>query len=1067
MVASSIERGAIRRHAAALAVFFAFAANAALAAGPLGDEYGINDRPLPPKQWWTSCSDGAGRVASVVADCSGEDCDVPGNVFFQRVGEDGKRIGSLVRVNDEPAWRMGMRVVCSSNGWVLAQWVEGGCSKFRAVDPSGQVAGLAMVASDLDCRTRANLAIDDDAHVLAVWPAALPSEGTRIFARGFLAGGSATGDAELVSPDVAGWRLQPKVAFDDQGRALVAWIGEGGDAAPVMGRFVGATGQPSSPVFRIDAFGFGENLDPAIRLVSSGVFEVAWTNRLEGGRVARLVEKGAAAPDAAAVAEANASSIHFGAPRLVDSHRGEDDLRATVAHGTPSTFIVSTPDGSHLRSSDGGADWEGPFATGPDPASREFLGSDGAGTWIALRKPDGSPDFGLARSTDDDHTWTTLAAALQGPSKGYVVDARVRGSGSTFVAAWTVGGTDPTEVVFARSSDGGLTWSKPKAYAMGGDRGVRGFDLAAGGDGTWIAMLADTGVRFVRSTDDGATWKTPAAAVESAVCESCAGAWRFTQVGVAADGAGNWLAVFSAFLLDTAANGRDGDVFAVRSSDDGATWSAPAAVAPWSGSDGSPDFHPSVATDGDGTWLVTWTTHHPVTVGDNLDSDVVHAESSDDGVTWSDPSLMSPSMADDEAADERTGLVATGDGHWLALWERHEFAEPDGIARGRLMVASANATCGNGIVEAGEGCDDANTADDDGCDSNCTASGCGNGLVNQGEDCDDGNGRDDDGCRNDCSAPACGDGVVSEGETCDDGNTAGNDSCLGTCGAAFCGDWSVRPGIEDCDEGGQSSTTCTPDCRRPACGDGYLAPYGEACDDGNAVDDDACPNDCSKAVCGDGFTSLGFEECDPADPLWSNQCTAGCRLVDVCGDANADGKVTSQDAMMILRKSVGLAVDCPKAACDMDSSGKVSVTDASTDLRKAVGLPVGDRCSLGTGTIVFWVETSAALASFQIDVDYSSTGGEFTGAGSNVACTAAWETSDEFLAAFNDQDSRSTLTAGFVALATFTGPLDLFRCQFVLPEASEGAHFAVRVVDATDPDGERVTPMPQVGYRLE
>jgi cysteine-rich repeat protein len=43
--------------------------------------------------------------------------------------------------------------------------------------------------------------------------------------------------------------------------------------------------------------------------------------------------------------------------------------------------------------------------------------------------------------------------------------------------------------------------------------------------------------------------------------------------------------------------------------------------------------------------------------------------------------------------------------------------------------------CGNGVLELGETCDDGNTTDGDGCDSNCTPSGCGNGIAVPGEPC--------------------------------------------------------------------------------------------------------------------------------------------------------------------------------------------------------------------------------------------------------------------------------------------------------------------------------------------
>src|SRR5262245_54612628 len=55
------------------------------------------------------------------------------------------------------------------------------------------------------------------------------------------------------------------------------------------------------------------------------------------------------------------------------------------------------------------------------------------------------------------------------------------------------------------------------------------------------------------------------------------------------------------------------------------------------------------------------------------------------------------------------------------------------------------AVCGNGVLEAGEACDDGNTIDGDGCDHNCTFTACGNGIVTTGEACDDGNTIDGDG----------------------------------------------------------------------------------------------------------------------------------------------------------------------------------------------------------------------------------------------------------------------------------------------------------------------------------
>ncbi len=64
-------------------------------------------------------------------------------------------------------------------------------------------------------------------------------------------------------------------------------------------------------------------------------------------------------------------------------------------------------------------------------------------------------------------------------------------------------------------------------------------------------------------------------------------------------------------------------------------------------------------------------------------------------------------------------------------------------------------TCGDGVVEAPEECDDGNMVDGDGCSSAClnemTVPMCGNGVVEPpDEECDDANNMDGDGCSSDC-----------------------------------------------------------------------------------------------------------------------------------------------------------------------------------------------------------------------------------------------------------------------------------------------------------------------------
>src|SRR5262245_29056813 len=48
-------------------------------------------------------------------------------------------------------------------------------------------------------------------------------------------------------------------------------------------------------------------------------------------------------------------------------------------------------------------------------------------------------------------------------------------------------------------------------------------------------------------------------------------------------------------------------------------------------------------------------------------------------------------------------------------------------------VPACQPECGNGRLEAGEGCDDGNAVSGDGCDGNCTPTACGNAIQSGGE----------------------------------------------------------------------------------------------------------------------------------------------------------------------------------------------------------------------------------------------------------------------------------------------------------------------------------------------
>jgi fibro-slime domain-containing protein len=234
--------------------------------------------------------------------------------------------------------------------------------------------------------------------------------------------------------------------------------------------------------------------------------------------------------------------------------------------------------------------------------------------------------------------------------------------------------------------------------------------------------------------------------------------------------------------------------------------------------------------------------------------------------------------------------------------------------------------CGDGIIEAGEACDDGNSVPGDGCSGicqiepgyTCPTAGlpciytvpvkCGDGIIEGNEACDDGNVADGDGCSSMCQVepgwscsvpgmpctknptPRCGDGAVNNGEQCDDGNTSSGDGCSATCMLEQ--GWTCpKPG--------------SPCVALQYCGDGIVQ-TGEQCDDGNAVPGDGCSGVCKVEpgyacpmagkpcvriwVCGNGKIDPG-EACDDGNTASGDGCSSGCTVEPgfTCPNVNGNG----------------------------------------------------------------------------------------------------------------------------------------------------------------------------------
>ncbi len=149
-----------------------------------------------------------------------------------------------------------------------------------------------------------------------------------------------------------------------------------------------------------------------------------------------------------------------------------------------------------------------------------------------------------------------------------------------------------------------------------------------------------------------------------------------------------------------------------------------------------------------------------------------------------------------------TGAAAPGSGGSAGASQGGASAAEGGTAGSTSQTAPPwSRTCGNGLLEPGEACDDANQIAGDGCSSTCCVEAtesicyerwcslharpchCGDGFVEATEQCDDGNLKFGDGCSAYCEWEdgLCGNAHLEGKEECDDGNLLAKDGCDPAC----------------------------------------------------------------------------------------------------------------------------------------------------------------------------------------------------------------------------------------------------------------------------------------------
>ena len=260
---------------------------------------------------------------------------------------------------------------------------------------------------------------------------------------------------------------------------------------------------------------------------------------------------------------------------------------------------------------------------------------DGSNIFVTWYDPSsGINEIYFSRSTDGGATWNTPQNISNARGQLPSID----NDGSNIFVTWDSGGgpnTGSLEVLFSRSTNGGMTWSSPVVIS---ENGVFSFvsDIATNGSDIFVSWevsgIGNRDIHVSKSSDGGITWSTPQNISNNP------GASTFSSIATHGT---------NVFVTWSDINEPDHEILFSKSIDGGATWSSP----PQNISNTAENSHvPAITSDGTNLFLV-WEEGLPGF------RDIYFSKSTDNGSTWSAPQNISDTQQDAVIPDISTDGV--------------------------------------------------------------------------------------------------------------------------------------------------------------------------------------------------------------------------------------------------------------------------------------------------------------------------------------------------------------------------------------------------------------------------
>lgn len=361
-----------------------------------------------------------------------------------------------------------------------------------------------------------------------------------------------------------------------------------------------------------------------------------------------------------------------------------------------------------------------------------------------------------------------------------------------------------------------------------------------------------------------------------------------------------------------------------------------------------------------------------------------------------DCDLFDDSVANASCPDCGNAVVDSGEG-----CDDGNLVSGDGCS-----AACVEEYCGDGAINdnGAEACDDGaanSNSTADACRTDCSLPSCGDGVTDTGEECDDGNADDSDGCTSLCTS--CGNGLVGGTEQCDDGNNAAGDCCSPSCTYEAYGTSCTGPSATQCTAPGCNGTgTCSllPANENVACDDGDVCTDASECQSGTCVTTSAVitGDACRWAVVGTATTGSGG-----ARMLFLEQSASSTG--DWCGDFARIGISTTLGGDLILQEG-----DSSTPGAELDTTAGVDSGDVVTNNARINGL---------AGVVLPGVAVTTIAPGSRVNKTPSPTFYDTTGTDPRLAqCAAAQAAFTATAASLDAMSATSSLGSSLTGVTT-------------------------------------------------